>query len=271
VVNAAQVVAALRTHYGDGWALVEQVAAGTGYAANRHLDVVAVGLWPSRGLHIDGIEVKVSRADLKRELADPAKADEVAAFCDRFWIAAPTGVVHADMLASLAPAWGILEVSEQSSRTIVKVVRQAAQTESKPVSRAFLAAVLRRLPNPTAEAREQIRAEEREAVKAEAESRIEYEVGKRMRTVERTVERVRAFEEASGINLDEADERWRWLKASDIGAAVEFIARDRGLQWSGYARRLTSAAQTARSVAHQLETMAESLDGAAVDVGGADG
>jgi hypothetical protein len=77
------------------------------------------------------IEVKVSRADLKRELADPQKAEEIATYCDRFWLAAPTGVVHADMLLALAPAWGILEVEERADRRVVKVVRQAEKTTAR--------------------------------------------------------------------------------------------------------------------------------------------
>jgi hypothetical protein len=270
-VNAQDVVKALRVHYGDAYAVIEQVAAGTGWQANRHLDVVAVGVWPSRGLEIHGVEVKVSRADLKRELKSPAKAEEVAKYCDRFWIAAPEGVVHADMLLSLAPGWGILEVEDRKDGHRVRITRPAQVLTPTPVDRGFAAALLRRLPSPTEEMRAAIREEERARADEAFESRVQYEVDRRMRGAERTVDRVRAFEEASGISLDEENERWRWLKAADIGAAVEFIARDRGQHWSGYASRLKAASQTAKSVSEQLRTIADSLADAATDIGSEEG
>ena len=45
-------------------------------------DAVIMSLWPSRGLELHGVEIKVSRADWKREAADPAKAEAIAAYCD---------------------------------------------------------------------------------------------------------------------------------------------------------------------------------------------
>jgi hypothetical protein len=55
------------------WALFGNVrnTTGSGSRQERYADGIAVSLWPSRGLEIHGIEIKVDRQDWKRELADP--------------------------------------------------------------------------------------------------------------------------------------------------------------------------------------------------------
>jgi hypothetical protein len=53
-----------------------------------------MSLWPSRGIELHGIEIKVSRNDWLKELGDPAKADEIARFCDRWWVAAGDESIH---------------------------------------------------------------------------------------------------------------------------------------------------------------------------------
>src|ERR1700693_1206177 len=70
----ADLRAALKRYFlHPDYGIVFEVAKSTGHAAHRHLDAVAMDLWPSRGLELHGIEIKVSKQDLKRELADPAK------------------------------------------------------------------------------------------------------------------------------------------------------------------------------------------------------
>lgn len=160
-ITAADLVRALRAIYPPReWALLEQVAPGTGWnKQQRWLDVVCMSLWPSRGLEIHGIEVKVSRSDWRRELHDPSKADAVARFCHRFFIAAPIGVVPK---AELPPAWGLLEITDG----VVRAGKRAELREPEPVTAAFVAAVLRRASE--AQARE-VAAAESAALMAEAE------------------------------------------------------------------------------------------------------
>ena len=149
-MKAEAVIAALRRHYPEqAWALIEQVGNGTGWAANRHADAVVMGLWPSRGLEIHGIEVKVSRQDWKRELEKPDKAEPIAERCDRWFIAAPKGLID---LWSLPPAWGLLEIEGEGDKTRVLTSKPADKLTPKPLDRMFVAAILRRvavLPSPT--------------------------------------------------------------------------------------------------------------------------
>lgn len=137
-MNAGDVRAALKRHFAQPtYGIVFEVAQATGFRANRHLDAMAMGLWPSRGLDIHGIEVKVNYYDWKRERDTPEKAEELARFCDFFWIAAPKGIVP---ISELPLAWGLLEVDEDGR---IKEAKAAAKTSAQPVGREFLAAVFR--------------------------------------------------------------------------------------------------------------------------------
>lgn len=118
-------------------AICFEVAQGTGFAANRHLDAVAMELWPSRGLSLTGIEIKISRHDWRRELKDPTKAEQIARFLDYFYVAAPPNVVPVDELPS---AWGLYEIDADGG---CKIRRHAQRTEAEPVSRLFMAAIMR--------------------------------------------------------------------------------------------------------------------------------
>lgn len=123
----AEVLAVLRRRYakpGNGgsgeYAFLTHVRNGAGFDAARTFDAVVVDLYPSRGLSIDVIEVKVSRSDWLRELRQPKKTAAALTVADRFWIAAPTGIVKPE---ELGVGWGLIEVSGRSARTKVGAQR----------------------------------------------------------------------------------------------------------------------------------------------------
>jgi hypothetical protein len=208
---AHQLVAQLREKYPPGaYALFEQVARGTGFHANRHADAVMMSLWPSRGLELTGFEVKCYRGDWKRELADPEKADEIAAFMDRWFIvAAGDGIVDK---GELPATWGLL-VSDGKK---LKVVKEARALEPKPLSRSFLAALLRRASEGEAAAlaAEFARGREDGIANGPAEHQ------RRMKALEDRVEfhkkKLAEFEAASGVKVDD----WN---AGRIGEAVKVV------------------------------------------------
>ena len=136
-MTSRDIIEALRKHWGESAVLVTEVANGTGSNARRHMDALALGCWPSRGLFVYAIEVKVSRGDLLRELCDPSKADAIARYCDRMFLATPKGLVEDPN--TLPDAWGLLEVSDKG----VHARKAAQQIESAPLDRTFLMAVIR--------------------------------------------------------------------------------------------------------------------------------
>lgn len=135
-VSANTIYRALVDYYEPSAVVTGEVPNATGFDARRRIDAVAVGCWPSRGLYYHAIEIKVSRQDLKRELANPEKAEAIATFCDQFFIAAPAGLCDPDILP---PAWGLLEYKSEK----IRLKKPAPQTEAEPLNRSWVAALVR--------------------------------------------------------------------------------------------------------------------------------
>ena len=138
-VSSAQVLAALREgpFRAPAFAFLQEVRNGTGYGRQeRYADALAVSCWPSRGLFIAGIEVKVSRQDWKRELDDPAKSADIQRWCDYWWIAAPPDVV---VLAEVPETWGLYVVDGKK----VTVAKEAPKLTPEPLTTRFVASILR--------------------------------------------------------------------------------------------------------------------------------
>ncbi len=136
-VTTAQIASAMREAYRQPeWALFFEVGNATGFNTKRHADAVAMNMYPSRGLSLHGFEFKISKSDWKRELADPQKAEEIAQYCDLWSVVAGPGVVGP---GELPVSWGLIELVNGKLRTRVA----AAKHEAKPLTRSFIAAILR--------------------------------------------------------------------------------------------------------------------------------
>ena len=137
-MTSSDICAALRDKYKQPeWALFFEVANGTGGYARRHADALAMNMYPSRGLSILGFEIKVSRHDLKRELDNPDKAEEVAKYCDEWWLAVPKGLIKDG--DNIPVPWGVMECENGK----FSVLKKAQWLEAKQVTKQFLAAVVR--------------------------------------------------------------------------------------------------------------------------------
>lgn len=161
LTTEAAVYEALRNTYEPpAYAVLPGVANGTGSHKSRTIDAVIMSLWPSRGQHLHGIEIKVSRNDWVRELADPAKQESHFKHMDYFWLAVGDESIVRD--GELPETWGLLV----PARTKLKVIKPAPLLKPEVMTRAMLAAILRR-------ANEHINSEElRAGIKAEVEAAI---------------------------------------------------------------------------------------------------
>ncbi len=209
-------IVALRGRFAaPAFAFFEQVANGTGYGAKRWADAVAMGIWPSRGLLIHGFEIKVGRGDWLRELKRPEKSEAVQKFCDRWWIVAPAGMIEA---SELPPTWGLIEVTEKGK---TKAVVDAPPLKAEPLTRDFVAAMLRRHHEGWAL---QLKAEHRLGEK-EGAANGAGDLARRLEYAESAhdtlVEKVELFEEKSGVQIQHA-----W-KLGNIGEAVRALSKDR--------------------------------------------
>lgn len=128
------------------YALLEEVRNSTGYIrSERYADALVMGLWPSRGLTLLGIEIKQSRTDWVKELKEPAKADAFARYCDQWaLLVADPKIIHE---GELPPNWGLLAPakSEWSEDGKLKWVKEPNPLQPVPIDRPFLAALCRTL------------------------------------------------------------------------------------------------------------------------------
>lgn len=128
----------LRVKYPEQqYALLSQVADATGAAQSRWADAIAFGLWPSRGLEIEGFEIKVSRSDWLSELNAPDKSAAIQRYCHRWWIVA--GARDIVKPEELPKTWGLL--IPRGSGLEAKVA--APLLKPKKVTRKFVVAVMR--------------------------------------------------------------------------------------------------------------------------------
>lgn len=228
---------ALRERFAKpAWVYLEQVRNAPGWPTNlRTVDAVAMSVWNSRGLEIHGIEVKVSRSDWLKEKKTPEKAEEVFKFCDRWWLAVAD--VEIVQPGELPPTWGLLV---RRGKGLVATV-EAPKLKAKPISREFLAMMLRRATEVTADEKV-IRAEvDKRLAAAKADLREEWDRQAKWKVeqADRLQKSVDEFEKASGVHLDD----WR---GGDVGAAVREVLRG---SHATYRQRLENLAHTADHVA----------------------
>lgn len=136
-VTASDIKAALMKAYAaPSHRIFFEVSNDTGTRASRWIDAVAVGIWPSTGHEVIGIEIKVSRSDWQRELKEPAKAQSLMRYCTRWYLACPDGLVKADELPA---TWGMLVLKDG----VIKTKVTAKLLEPEPLTPGFMMAILR--------------------------------------------------------------------------------------------------------------------------------
>jgi hypothetical protein len=207
-----------KAHAAPEWACFAEVPSATGWASKRRADAVAMCLWPSRGLVIRGFEIKVSRQDFKRESADPTKAEEIAAYCDEWWVVTPRGLIK-DPAVELPPAWGLMVPTKAGDK--LRTVRAATPTKAKEIGRPFMAAVLRKAHKAIQAQRDGwVRKEEIEdqisAAYERGQSSVDHGAAKRLQgVVDRYDEIFDKLKQATGLDL-----RLQWGKG-DIDTVIE--------------------------------------------------
>ncbi|MFA6167921.1 MAG: hypothetical protein WC700_14970 [Gemmatimonadaceae bacterium] len=245
--------ALLSVRYPPGaYAVLSEVGNATGASVSRHADAIVMGLWPSRGLLIEGVEIKSTRGDWLRELQDPAKADPIAEKCDRWWVLAGPGVVKPE---ELPPGWGLI-VPMPAGDKLRTVVEAATKAQEPTIGRPFLAAIMRTMVAqlvPAADVERRVKDEVDRRVAHETETlRCEYE--RSVDDRDRLLKNIKAFEAASGVTLDRYGERngaigeaVRAVLAGD--SAIAEITHRLGWQTEGMARlgaELTKCAEFLR-------------------------
>ena len=207
--DAAQLEELLAVKYAaPQYAFFAQVRNCTGAAVARTADGLALGLWPSRGIHLHGFEIKVDRGDWLKELKQPEKAEDICQFCDNWWVVVSDGDIVRE--GELPNNWGLLVASGNGLRT----KREAPQLDSRPLDKDMIAGILRKASEAmvsTVRVQPMIEAARKQATDA-AEKSGNYQ-HRQLR------EAVDEFEKESGIKITD---RWH---AGNIGAEVKFLLK----------------------------------------------
>ncbi len=218
-----------KRHEGDGWQVFEELANGTGYKVKGWADAAALGIWPSRGYELHGFEIKISREDLKKELRDPAKADNIGRYCHFWWLVLSDEKLMEGL--AIPEAWGILVPRARVLRVVRKAPKVAAP---RPFDPAFVAAMIRNVCKTWVPKHEHEALKERshqDALKA-AESLRADRVSDAERDLKQLRAKIEAFENNSGLKIADAT-TWQ---VGDIAGAVKAVLTAREL--SGRAHNL---------------------------------
>lgn len=119
------------------WEVRNQAGFGGYYHPLRTADLVAVDTWESGPARLVGHEVKCSRADWLREVADPSKAAAFAPFVAEWWLVVADRLVVRD--GELPAGWGLMAPAGSRLRTVVRAERR----EQPVLPAGFVAALLR--------------------------------------------------------------------------------------------------------------------------------
>lgn len=209
---------ALRLRYpAPEWCLLFEVRNGTGYSGRvRTADAIAIGTYPSRGMPIIGFEFKASRNDWMNELKDPSKADEIAQYCDNWYLVVTDKKIV--MPGELPVNWGLLApFGEERLKCMVEAKKLE---DSKPLSRRFFASLVRNMMKPESldvrlqQEVNRVREDERKRYDDQHErfkTSVTYEH-------DELKKKLAEFEAASGITIG----RHTW-QCGKIGAAVKMV------------------------------------------------
>lgn len=215
-------------------AVLFEVRNAAGHNATRSADCMVMSLWPSRGLSITGIEIKISRSDFQREMKQPAKAEAFAQYCDWWYVAAPKGMLRQD---ELPLSWGLMEVTKRG----IVITKEAARLAAGPIDRNFVAAMLKRAQEQSATAKQV--ADAHASGLKEGASRKKWENDQSAQRLKDLQEQIKAFEEASGIRMDSWD-------MGNVGEAVRLL---RTAQAGRLVHHMESAANTLRANVRDLD------------------
>lgn len=220
------------------------VRSAAGFDARRTIDAVSLGLWPSRGMLLDGYEIKVSRSDWLRELKNPAKAEEFAGLVDRLWLVVSDPAIVKD--GELPDGWGLYVQEGDKLRQKTRAERITAGKDlPSRFGRSFLVPLMRAMNT--------VPPDVRAALAEEAKQSHSYQAQKDAEDLALLRGQVAAFEEGAGIKIT----TWRhetFETAEERGRA--FAA---ALEGEEKVRRLRATAKSIATSAERLRVSAEEI------------
>ena len=191
IITAEHICQALESTYtSPEWYLGFEVGNSTGTSCKRHADAVAINAYPSKGFEVRGFEIKVTKQDLAVELQNGIKSEEIAKYCDYWFLVTPKGLSDS---FTLPPTWGVIEYHDGKLRQKMK----ATKLEKASPTAGFLCAMLR--------GRERVVAMSAAKITSEREAQIRRETrwsaGNAESELKRLKEQLNEIKASTGIDL----------------------------------------------------------------------
>lgn len=243
-MTAADVRASLALRWPDSEYLSIEEAPQGSDRGGRKLDLLVVSLWRSRGLQVDGVEIKVSLSDWKRELLNAEKADFWWRHTNRFWVAVPAKLVEG-VKPDLPPGWGLLSCEPGAAPKIA--VRPELRT-AEPLSWATTVGVMRAAADSGLSALRRAEEEGRRRgfLEGQKDAIRRSQEGVAKKAYDELRAKVEEFEAASGLKI--AD---RWTRMDDLGLLVKIVQNE--MRMPGWMAESVGVA--ARRAAEQAEAL----------------
>jgi hypothetical protein len=227
-------------------AVMWEVGDATGARHSRLADAVIMGLWPSRGIDLQGVEIKVHRSDWQRELKDPGKADQIARYCDFWWVHASPDVV---MPAEIPAGWGLRVYDGRAWSTPVEAERRRPE----PMSREFLAALLRRADQQVSREAKRMADASLADERAGIDRRVAEGVEARTRLSASLATVAEEFKKATGMDVAEIARNGNAAYAARITAAL--MRQDLHNPYAGLEWLVRQLRQTADATAEAMASI----------------
>jgi hypothetical protein len=129
----------------EHYAFIEEARNATGFSATRSADALALSLYQSRGQLLTGFEIKVSRGDFLRELKEEKKAEEIAQYCDLWFLVVPDKDIVRD---DLPHTWGLMVPNSTNNK--LRIVVKPTQFKPRALDRHFFCAFVQQAVNEKA-------------------------------------------------------------------------------------------------------------------------
>jgi len=246
-ITTAQLEAAMSKRWSaPEYALLWEVADATGGRQSRMADALIMGLYPSRTIDLEGVEIKTHRSDWLKEMRNPGKAEAISRYCDFWWVHATPDVVKPDELPA---GWGLRVYNGR----IWSTVHQAERRSPEPIPRTFLAALLRRSDQQMTKQATRLTEELIQKERQNIDLRISEEVNRRTSLSASLAVVAEEFEAATGFDLKQISMHGSARYAARITAAL--MKQDLHNPYSGLEWLVKQLRQTADATAEAMASI----------------
>lgn len=245
-----------RRYPAPGYVTMFEVRDATGFDSGRSADAMTVGMYRSRGLQIEGFEIKISRSDWLHEMKQPGKSEVWLRHCHRWWLV--THDANIVLPGELPPSWGMLVLG---ARGRLDAVHVAPSLHPEPLTMRAMTALMHA-------GRQQVIAGEAERIRvAKAEG---YEQGKHSsgweakntkEELDMLRKQVNELEAACGYRIVHDGLRYGGMKPDQVAKVVALLREEnrQSEDFSGMVSQLKWKAEGMESAARLIREAHDGL------------